>query len=68
MLQTSTDKDERKKAYARILMICEREDPAYTVLNQNVTFTAKLKSVRWKSAPDFAMHFRSTNWGGSVPG
>jgi len=66
VLQTSTDAETRKKAFARMLVICEREDPAYTVLNQNATFTAKLKSVQWKAAPDFAMDFRSGNWGGTL--
>jgi peptide/nickel transport system substrate-binding protein len=66
VLQTSTDMETRKKAFARMLVICEREDPAYTVLNQNATFTAKLKSVQWKAAPDFAMDFRSGNWGGTL--
>ena len=66
VLQTSTDAATRKKAYARMLVICEREDPAYTVLNQNATFTAKLKSVQWKAAPDFAMDFRAGNWGGTL--
>jgi peptide/nickel transport system substrate-binding protein len=66
VLQTSTDAETRKKAFARMLVICEREDPAYTVLNQNATFTAKLKSVQWKAAPDFARDFRSGNWGGTL--
>lgn len=66
VLQSSTDMATRKKAFARMLVICEREDPAYTVLNQNATFTAKLKSVHWKAAPDFAMDFRADNWGGSI--
>jgi len=66
VLQTSTDAETRKKAFARMLVICEREDPAYTVLNQNATFTAKLKSVQWKAAPDFAMDFRPGNWGGTL--
>lgn len=66
VLQTSTDMATRKKAFARMLVICEREDPAYTVINQNATFTAKPKSIRWKAAPDFAMDFRASNWGGTI--
>jgi len=66
VLQTSTDKAERKKAYQRMLVICEREDPAYTVINQNATFTAKQKATKWTAAPDFAMDFRATNWGGKA--
>jgi peptide/nickel transport system substrate-binding protein len=68
VLTSSTDKALRRKAFARMLVICEREDPAYQVINQNATFTAKLKSVEWKAAPDFAMDFRSANWGGSLGG
>ena len=66
VLVTSTDMPQRHKAFARILEICERDDPAYTVLHQNATFTGKLKSVEWKPAPDFPMDFRATNWGGHV--
>ena len=42
--------------------ICEREDPAYTVLHQNATFTAKRKDIRWKASPSFAMEFRTVNF------
>ena len=63
IMETSTDKAARKKAFRRMLEICEREDPAYTVLHQNATFTAKPKSIRWKTAPAFAMDFRQGNFG-----
>ena len=62
-LETSTDRARRKQIFARLLQICERDDPAYTVLHQNATFTAKRKDIRWKAAPSFAMDFRATNWG-----
>ena len=62
-LETSTDRVRRRAAFARILEICEREDPAYTVLHQNAVFTAKRKDIRWKIAPSFAMDFRAHNWG-----
>ncbi|MFT8242549.1 ABC transporter substrate-binding protein [Roseomonas sp. BN140053] len=62
-LETSTDRDRRKAAFRRMLEICEREDPAYQVLHQNATFTAKRKEIRWKAAPAFAMEFRQGNWG-----
>ena len=62
--ETSIDRAERKRMFRRMLEICEREDPAYTVLHQNATFTAKPKSIRWKAAPAFAMDFRAGNWGG----
>ncbi len=62
-LETSTDRARRKQVFARMLQITEREDPAYTVLHQNATFTAKRKDIRWKAAPSFAMDFRAGNWG-----
>ena len=61
-LETSTDRPARKKAFRRMLEICEREDPAYTVLHQNAVFTAKPKSIKWKAAPAFAMDFRAGNF------
>ena len=61
-LETSTDRAARRKAFRRMLEICEREDPAYTVLHQNATFTAKPKSIKWKAAPAFAMDFRAGNF------
>jgi peptide/nickel transport system substrate-binding protein len=67
-LVSGIDMAKRHQVFARMLEICEREDPAYNVLHQNATFTGKLKSILWKPAPDFAMDFRATNWGGSVRG
>ena len=61
-LETSTDRPRRHAIFARMLQICEREDPAYTVLHQNAVFTGKPKSIRWKAAPSFAMDFRKGNW------
>ncbi len=61
-LETSTDRAKRKQAFRRMLEICEREDPAYTVLHQNATFTAKPKSIQWKASPAFAMDFRPGNY------
>jgi peptide/nickel transport system substrate-binding protein len=62
-LETSTDRARRRAIFARMLAITEREDPAYTVLHQNATFTAKRRDIRWKASPAFAMDFRATNWG-----
>lgn len=61
-LEVETDMQKRKAMFARMLVICEREDPAYTVLHQNATFTAKRKDIKWKASPSFAMEFRSTNF------
>lgn len=62
IMETSTDHAERKKAFARMLEIAEREDPAYQVLHQNAVFTGMKSSLKWKAAPAFAMDFRSNNW------
>ncbi|MFC7544253.1 ABC transporter substrate-binding protein [Siccirubricoccus deserti] len=62
-LETSTDRAKRRAMFRRMLEIAEREDPAYTVLHRNATFTAKRREIRWKAAPAFAMDFRANNWG-----
>jgi peptide/nickel transport system substrate-binding protein len=61
-LEVETDMQKRKAMFKRMLEICEREDPAYTVLHQNATFTAKRKDIRWKASPSFAMEFRAANF------
>jgi peptide/nickel transport system substrate-binding protein len=61
-METETDGAKRKAMFKRMLEICEREDPAYTVLHQNATFTGKRKDIAWKAAPAFAMDFRATNF------
>ncbi|MBB6489508.1 ABC transporter substrate-binding protein [Rhizobium lusitanum] len=62
IMETSTDQALRKKAIARMLEICEREDPVYQVLHQNAVFTGMKSSLKWKAAPAFAMDFRASNW------
>ena len=61
-LEVETDMSKRKAMFKRMLEIAEREDPAYTVLHQNATFTAKRKDIQWQSAPAFAMDFRAENF------
>jgi len=61
-LETETDMSKRKAMFRRMLEIAEREDPAYTVLHQNATFTAKRKDIQWQAAPAFAMDFRAENF------
>ena len=62
MMEVETDMAKRKAQFKRMLEICEREDPAYTVLHQNATFTGKRKDIQWKAAPSFAMDFRQGNF------
>lgn len=61
-LETSLDRAARRTAFRRMLEICEREDPAYTVLHQNATFTAKPKAIQWNASPAFAMDFGLGNF------
>jgi peptide/nickel transport system substrate-binding protein len=61
-LETETDMAKRKAMFKRMLEICEREDPAYTVLHQTATFTAKRKDIEWQAAPAFQMDFRAENF------
>lgn len=63
-LETSTDRERRRAVFRRLLEIAEREDPAYTVLHQNATFTAKRRETGWRGSPAFAMDFRPGNWAG----
>ncbi|MCC7275958.1 MAG: ABC transporter substrate-binding protein [Alphaproteobacteria bacterium] len=61
-LENSTDRPKRRTMFRRMLEICEREDPGYTVLHQNAVFTGKRKDIAWKPAPSFAMDFRGHNF------
>jgi len=61
-LEVEVDMPKRKAMFKRMLEICEREDPAYTVLHQTATFTAKRKDIQWKAAPAFQVDFRAENF------
>jgi peptide/nickel transport system substrate-binding protein len=61
LLETSTNMDNRNRAFRRMLEIAEREDPAYTVLHRNVVFYGKRKDIQWKWSPTFTMDFRPAN-------
>lgn len=63
-METSMDRAERKRIFARLLEIMEREDPAFTVLHQNAVYTGMRKSLNFRLSPAFAMDFRSHNWRG----
>ena len=53
VLESGTEMDERRRVFARMLQIAEREDPAYLVLHQNAAFTAKRRDLDWKASPSF---------------
>ncbi len=61
-LETGTDMAERRRVFARMLQICERDDPAYVVLHQNATFVAKRTTLPWRASPSFFLDFSSRNW------
>jgi peptide/nickel transport system substrate-binding protein len=61
ILVTSVDQKERRQAFARMLEIAEREDPAYTVLHRTAVFYAKRKDIAWKPSQTFLMDFRPSN-------
>ena len=53
LLENGTDPAERRRIFARMLQICEREDPAYIVLHQNASFTATRRDLGWRASPSF---------------
>ena len=61
-LISGTDMSLRRTNFARMLQICEREDPAYIVLHQNAVFTGKRRAVSWQAPPSFFMDFSSRAW------
>ena len=61
VLENSTDQNERKQAFARMLQIAEYEDPAFMVVHQTAAFYAKRKDIDWKWSPTFYTDFRKGN-------
>lgn len=62
-LETGTDPARRRAAFARMLAICEREDPAYLVLHQNASFTAKRRDLPWRASPSFFLDLSPRGFG-----
>ena len=58
VLNTSTDKAEVKKSFARALQIIEADDPAMLVLHQNAILYGKRADIQWKPSAMFVMDFR----------
>ena len=63
VLETSTALDSRRAAFARMLHICEREDPAYIVLHQNASFTGKPRILPWRPSPSFFLDLSPRGFG-----
>jgi len=61
-LQASTDLEQRRKDFRRILTILEREDPCYNVIHQTASFIAKRSDYKWRPAASFVVDFRDSNW------
>ena len=62
-LETGTDPARRRAAFARMLQVTEREDPAYLVLHQNASFTAKRRDLPWRASPSFFLDLGPKGWG-----
>ena len=62
ILDSSTDPDERRRVFRRMLEITERDDPAVTVMHQSAHFIAKRSDIDWKPARAFVMDFRARNF------
>ncbi len=61
-LESSTDMERRRAVFRRMLQIAEVEDPAFTVLHQNVIFYGKRKTIDWKPSALQYMDFRARNF------
>lgn len=61
-MQSATDMAARHAMFARMLQICEREDPAYMVLHQNANFTAIRKSLPWPGTASFYVDLSPRAW------
>ncbi len=60
-LETSVDYERRRAVFRRMLEIAEVDDPAFTVLHQNVIFYGKRKDIDWKPSGLQYMDFRGRN-------
>ncbi|WP_375590406.1 ABC transporter substrate-binding protein [Hoeflea alexandrii] len=67
-LETSTDLEERRASFRRMLEIAEREDPAYTVMHQSAIFFGKRKDIEWNWSGLQSMDFRAANFQVVAPG
>lgn len=62
-LQGGLDVEQRRRDFRHLLTTLEREDPAYNVVHQTATFTAKRRDYKWRPAQSFVVDFRASNWG-----
>lgn len=61
-LETSVLPAERRAAFAQMLQIAERDDPAYTVLHQTTLLYGKRRDIRWTWSALQSMDFRTENF------
>ncbi len=54
-LDRGTTLGARRAAFARMLVIAEREDPAYVVLHQTASFVAAPRALPFRAGPGFAL-------------
>jgi peptide/nickel transport system substrate-binding protein len=63
ILNTSTNLEERRRAFRRMLTIWEIEDPCGTVIHQNFHVYGKKRDLAWRPYPVHWMDFRPRNVG-----
>lgn len=66
-IDKSTDIEQRRKDFRRVLEIIERDDPAAILLHQTGNYIGKRKDILWKPSKTFVMDFRSTNFALATP-
>lgn len=62
-LESGTDMTVRRRTFARMLQIAERERPAYLVLHRNASFVGKKRALPWRASNTFLLDLSSRGYG-----
>ena len=62
-LESGTDMAERRRCFARMLAIAERERPAYLVLHRNASFVGKKRALPWRASSTFLLDLSARGYG-----
>jgi peptide/nickel transport system substrate-binding protein len=65
VLNTSTNLEERRRAFRRMLTLWEIEDPCGTVIHQNFILYGKRRDLAWQPYPLHLMDFRPSHFTGA---
>lgn len=66
-INKSTDIEQRRKDFRRVLEIIERDDPVAILLHQTGNYIGKRKDISWKPAKTFVMDWRASNFSVATP-